>query len=99
MISPTLVTLFGDGTNPEMRYGMEITSGEFMGGGLFDNIAHIFNQAKQAIGQIDIKTPGAAPGAPVAIAPNNIMTMLTNPIVIGGAALVGVLLVMKKKKR
>src|SRR5271157_1507655 len=98
MITPTLVTLFGERENPR-EYGMEMTRDDvFYGGGLWDNITHIFNQAQQAIGQISVKTPApGAPGGPAVKAPG-FEAMLTNPIVIGGAALVAVLLVMKKKR-
>ena len=97
-MTPALVTLFGDSEN-ERRRVMEMTSDDvFYGGGLWDNITHIFNQAKQAVGAIDIKSPTTAPGTPVAVAPNNLSAMLKNPVVIGGAVLVGAMLFLKSRK-
>lgn len=99
-VNPTLVTLFGDQENE--RIGMErsmVADDVYYGGGLWDNITHIFNQAQQAIGQISVKTPApGAPGGPVAVKSPGFEAMLTNPVVLGGAALVVVMLIMKKKR-
>jgi hypothetical protein len=94
-MTPALVTLFGDREGEPMN---AVNDDLYYGGSFFDTIGHIFNQAKQAIGAIDIKTPSPN-AAPVAVAPHDAMAMLKNPVVIGGAVLVGALIFLKKGRR